>query len=98
MPSGHAVDLLNSDIDGLSDLEASSRLRIFGPNVLSSTKPPSWWKLLLLTLPNPFNILLTLLAIISVVTPQRNWVSCAPALHTWSLILTEKRKHLLFSL
>jgi magnesium-transporting ATPase (P-type) len=78
MPLGSALEHLDSDIDGLTISEAASRLKIFGPNELTSTKPPSWWKLLLTILPNSFNVLLALLAIISVVTPTRSWVCCRP--------------------
>ncbi|KAF8247657.1 MG transport ATPase [Wilcoxina mikolae CBS 423.85] len=73
MPSSFAFDHLHTHLDGLTDFEAASRLKIAGLNVLSLKKPPSWWQLLLLILPNPFNILLTLLAIISVVTPPPDW-------------------------
>lgn len=74
LPLSSALEHLNSNIDGLSSSEAASRLKNFGPNVLTSTKPPSWWKMLLMILPNPFNVLLAFIAIISVVTPDRNWV------------------------
>lgn len=75
MSPGMALSHLNTQLEGLDDLEAVSRLKVAGPNVISSKKPPSWWQLLLRVLPNPFNILLALLAIISVATPPPNWVS-----------------------
>lgn len=49
------------------------RLAEKGANLLSVKKPPNWWQLLLTIIPNPFNILLTLLAIISVATPPPAW-------------------------
>jgi Mg2+-importing ATPase len=58
---------------GLTTAEASSRLVEKGANLLSVKKPPSWWQLLLSIIPNPFNILLGLLAIISVATPPPAW-------------------------
>jgi magnesium-transporting ATPase (P-type) len=58
---------------GLTTEEASSRLAERGANLLSVKKPPSWWQLLLSIIPNPFNILLGLLAIISVATPPPAW-------------------------
>jgi magnesium-transporting ATPase (P-type) len=58
---------------GLTTGEASSRLAEKGANLLSVKKPPSWWQLLLSIIPNPFNILLGLLAIISVATPPPAW-------------------------
>ena len=68
------MDCLSSGINGLTEDEAAGRLINWGPNLLSSNKPPTWWQLLLSVLPNPFNILLTILAVISAVTPPPNWV------------------------
>ena len=59
--------------DGLSQDEASSRLKIKGPNLLSTKKPPKWWQLFLIILPNPFNILLALLGVISLATPPPSY-------------------------
>lgn len=64
---------LQSRYDGLTTEEATSRLAEKGANLLSVKKPPNWWQLLLTIIPNPFNILLTLLAIISVATPPPAW-------------------------
>lgn len=75
LPSDGALSQLNSDINGLTEREAASRLAVTGPNLLPSKKPMTWWRLLLLVLPNPFNILLALLAIISAATPPPQWVS-----------------------
>jgi Mg2+-importing ATPase len=58
---------------GLTTGEAYSRLVEKGANLLSVKKPPTWWQLLLSIIPNPFNILLGLLAIISVATPPPAW-------------------------
>jgi Mg2+-importing ATPase len=68
-----ALAHLQSTYDGLTEEEASSRLAAKGPNLLSIKKPPNWWQLLLSIIPNPFNILLCLLAIISVATPPPAW-------------------------
>lgn len=68
------MDCLSSSVNGLSEDEASCRLLSCGSNILSSNKPPTSWQLLLSVLPNPFNILLTILAIISAATPLPNWV------------------------
>jgi len=64
---------LQATHDGLTQDEAVSRLLVQGPNMLSIKKPPTWWQLLLSVIPNPFNILLALLAIISVSTPPPSW-------------------------
>jgi P-type Mg2+ transporter len=68
-----ALGHLQSTYDGLTNKEAFSRLAERGPNLLSVKKPPNWWQLLLAIIPNPFNILLCLLAIISVATPPPAW-------------------------
>ena len=68
-----AIRQLQTDLDGLADAVAADRLKIKGLNLLSSRKPPSWWMLLLSVIPNPFNLLLSLIAIISVVTPGPSW-------------------------
>ena len=68
-----ALSYLQSDYQGLKQEEAAVRLKLTGHNVLSTTKPPTWWQLLLSVLPNSFNILLALLAIISVATPTPQW-------------------------
>ena len=73
MSSDAAIDHLQASQDGLTPEEAAARLKVAGPNILSTKKPPTWWQLALSVLPNPFNILLALLAIISVATPSPQW-------------------------
>jgi Mg2+-importing ATPase len=73
MPIELVVQQLDSGLKGLTFTAAADRLARNGPNLLSTKKPPTWWMLLLTILPNPFNILLGLLAIISVATPSPSW-------------------------
>lgn len=73
MPPDIAMNHLQASQDGLTQEEAAARLKVTGPNILSTKKPPTWWQLALSVLPNPFNILLALLAIISVATPPPQW-------------------------
>ncbi|TKA58160.1 hypothetical protein B0A49_12139 [Cryomyces minteri] len=68
-----ALARLQTSMSGLTPEEVLVRLKVRGPNLLSTVKPPRWWQLLLSILPNPFNILLALLAIISVATPSPSW-------------------------
>ena len=68
-----AIDFLQGSQDGLTQKEAAARLKVTGPNILSIKKSPTWWQLALSVLPNPFNVLLALLAIISVATPPPQW-------------------------
>ncbi|WZH39163.1 PMR1-Ca++-transporting P-type ATPase located in Golgi [Fusarium acuminatum] len=68
-----ALAQLLSSNDGISDAEATARRVIHGENVVSSSKPQSWFMLLLSVLPNPFNILLVFLAILNVALPDPSW-------------------------
>ena len=60
----------NSSVNGLTDDQIQTLLSQNGRNVLSSAEPRRWWSILLACLPNPFNTLLTALAIISIATQQ----------------------------
>jgi P-type Mg2+ transporter len=64
------LERFNSSFNGLQESQVPSLLSRYGQNVLSTAKPRRWWSILLGCLPNPFNILLTVLAIISVATQQ----------------------------
>lgn len=63
-----ALVRLQSHEDGLSDPEAEERLRRVGPNEVDHEKPLPWWLHLWLCYRNPFNVLLTLLAVVSYLT------------------------------
>ena len=77
MTPAAATAYLQSDHEGLKQGEVAVRLTIGGHNLLSTNKPPTWWQLLLGVLPNAFNVLLTLLAVISVATPSPQWPTFA---------------------
>ena len=64
---------LQTSLDGLSDAEAARRLKLVGPNVLSSKKPLTKLHLILLALHNPFNYMLALIAITTAVVPPPGW-------------------------
>ena len=61
----------SSLITGLSDSQLPELTPKHGANVLSTSKPRKWWSILLACIPNPFNALLTILAIISIATQQQ---------------------------
>lgn len=73
MTTEEALVHLQSQAAGLTNDEAAERLKKKGKNILTSKKPPAWWQLLLGVIPNPFNILLAALAVISVATPPPQW-------------------------
>jgi len=65
MMSPEVLQLLETDRCGLVGSEAKERLREYGLNEISTEKPPTWYQLLLRSYLNPFNILLTVLMIIT---------------------------------
>jgi len=63
-----ALAALDSDRHGLTDDEVEHRRRQFGRNEVAHEKPPTWYGELGRAFANPFNFLLTTLAIVSGVT------------------------------
>ncbi len=59
---------VDSHIDGLSEAQAETIRERVGPNEVEHEKPLPWWLHLWHCFRNPFNLLLTLLAIISYLT------------------------------
>ena len=60
-----AIARLKSHEDGLSAREAAARLAHSGPNEVAHEKPLPWWLHLWHCYNNPFNLLLTVLAVLS---------------------------------
>ncbi len=63
-PAG-AIARLHSHADGLSPREAAARLARSGPNEVAHEAPLPWWLHLWHCYKNPFNLLLTVLAVVS---------------------------------
>jgi len=63
-----ALVRLESNLHGLSAEEAEARQERFGFNEVEHEKPLPWWRHLWQCYKNPFNLLLSLLALISLVT------------------------------
>jgi GDP-L-fucose synthase len=63
-----AIARLESHADGLTAAEAAVRLRRSGPNEVDHEKPRPWWLHLWHCYANPFNLLLTALAVVSYLT------------------------------
>jgi Mg2+-importing ATPase len=64
---------LDSTTEGLAEDEAAQRLRLLGKNSLTTKEALCWWRLLLRVLVNPFNLLLAVLASISIAAPDPRW-------------------------
>ena len=62
------LKLLDSHSDGLSEAQADTIRERVGPNEVEHEKPLPWWLHLWHCYRNPFNLLLTLLAVISYLT------------------------------
>ncbi len=59
---------LGSDLNGLTPFEVEQKLEKFGHNEIDKQEELSWYKHLWLSYKNPFNLLLTVLAIVSFLT------------------------------
>ena len=66
--TGQLLDTLGSHTDGLSEFEADALREQFGLNEVEHEQPLPWWTHLWHCYKNPFNLLLTLLAVISWLT------------------------------
>jgi P-type Mg2+ transporter len=62
---GAAIARLDSHADGLSTREAAARVKRSGPNEVAHEGPLPWWLHLWHCYKNPFNLLLTVLAVVS---------------------------------
>lgn len=68
VPVAAALAAVASHPDGLASDEADARLAHVGPNEIDHEKPLPWWRHLWQCYRNPFNLLLTLLAVVSWLT------------------------------
>ncbi|HXY31586.1 MAG TPA: magnesium-translocating P-type ATPase [Gemmatimonadaceae bacterium] len=66
-----AVSALGSDRKGLTDEEVAARREKYGKNEVAHEKPPTWYAELGRAFANPFNFLLTTLAVVSGMSGDR---------------------------
>ncbi|EFA84373.1 transmembrane protein [Heterostelium album PN500] len=59
---------------GLTEAEAKRRLTEYGLNAIKTVKPTPWYKLLFTALTHPFNIVLTVIAVVSAAT--QDYATC----------------------
>jgi len=62
------LKILNTSLEGLSEIQSSGRLQKYGLNEVAREKPPRWYIQLFKTFQNPLAILLIALAILSILT------------------------------
>ncbi|MFC7421731.1 magnesium-translocating P-type ATPase [Iodobacter arcticus] len=87
---------LGSCAEGLSHAEADSKRLQTGPNEVEHEKPMSWSEHLWLCYRNPFNVLLTLLAVISFITEDATAaaiISAMVVISTFLRFVQEKRSN-----
>jgi len=80
-----ALTRFESALDGLSTDEAEARQETFGFNEIEHEKPLPWWRHLWQCYQNPFNLLLTLLAVISLITED---IAAAAVIGTMVILST----------
>ena len=91
-----AIARLDSHADGLSAREAAARLARNGPNEVDHEKPLPWWLHLWDCYRNPFNLLLTVLAVLSWVSADARAtvvIGCMVVLSTLIRFVQEGRSH-----
>ncbi|MDO4968291.1 MAG: cation-transporting P-type ATPase, partial [Comamonadaceae bacterium] len=87
---------LRSSESGLTQQEAEERLERHGPNEVDHEKPLAWWQHLWQCYSNPFNILLTVLALVSAATDDMEAtvvIGCMVLLSTVIRFVQEGRSH-----
>lgn len=67
-PAEAVLRALGSGPQGLSEREASDRVRVHGPNAVGRTHAPPWWRVLAGRIANPLNVLLLALSAVSFAT------------------------------
>ena len=91
-----AITRLKSHAGGLNSAEAAARLRRSGPNEIEHDKPLSWWLHLWHCYANPFNLLLSALALVSYLTHDTKAtivIGAMVALSTAIRFVQEGRSH-----
>lgn len=67
-PAADVLAQLDTSTQGLDDSVAEARLQAHGPNEVEHDRPLPWWQHLWISYRNPFNLLLTVLAAMSLLT------------------------------
>lgn len=87
---------LQSPDEGLTQEDARARLERHGPNEVDHEKPLAWWHHLWQCYSNPFNVLLTVLAVVSAATDDMEAtvvIGCMVVLSTVIRFVQEGRSH-----
>ena len=90
---GDVTATLNSDLGGLTEVEASVRLKAYGPNVVTGEGQPSWIAELWGRLANPLNALLLVLASVSWLMADRRSALIIASMVLLSMVLGFVQEH-----
>lgn len=71
-PLDESFAQLASSPRGIHAKAAASRLKLDGPNQVASSQKQPWWKLLISNIVNPFNAILTILAVVAISTDDHS--------------------------
>jgi P-type Ca2+ transporter type 2C len=77
---------------GLSTEEAARRLSTYGPNQITSEKPPSLWEVALQQLRDPMNIMLLAVAVVSLLIDQVSTAILVGALVVLNVVLGARQE------
>src|SRR5262245_38328325 len=87
------VVAMDSDAtSGLTNPESANRLEKYGPNQITSEKPPSVWEVALLQLRDPMNIMLVAVALVSLLIDQVPTAILVAALVVLNVVLGARQE------
>lgn len=81
------LERFNTDAQGLTEQQAAGIRERVGANEIEHEKPPRWWQHLWYCYKNPFNLLLSVLAIISYYTEDQKATLVIAAMVTLSVLI-----------
>lgn len=90
------LNQLGTSTLGLTEAQVDALRVQFGPNEIEHERPVQWWQHLWLSYKNPFNLLLTLLAVVSYLTEDIQAaivIGTMVLLATWMRFIQERRSN-----
>ncbi|MEA3501776.1 MAG: cation-transporting P-type ATPase, partial [Actinomycetota bacterium] len=88
-----AIVRLSTDAqNGLSESEAKSRLEQYGPNELHAEAPPSVWRIALAQVLDPMNLMLLIVAIVSLLLGEVSTAILVAALVLLNVVMGAKQE------
>jgi len=91
-PDEAIVQLSTNGLEGLSSPEAEGRLAQYGPNELHAEAPPSVWKIALGQVADPMNLMLLIVAVVSLLLGETSTAILVAALVLLNVVLGSKQE------